>query len=146
MMVRLNRGGDLLMDVRDDFLLARNEVVEQNEKLSAKSKRRLQKSKAFNTIKSYASDWNDFASTTKSLPCPQRRRPSSTISTTWRTMRRRTRCHAASPPSRKTTSPLVTSATTRLTRDLCETPCPPFAGRRAHSSTARRRSSWRRSI
>ena len=32
------------MDVRDDFLLARNEVVEQNEKLSAKSKRRLQKS------------------------------------------------------------------------------------------------------
>ena len=49
------------MDVRDDFLLAKNQNVEQNEKLSAKSKRRMQKSKSFNTIKSYASDWNDFA-------------------------------------------------------------------------------------
>ena len=49
------------MDVRDDFLLAKNQQVEQNEKLSAKSKRRMQKSKSFNTIKSYASDWNDFA-------------------------------------------------------------------------------------
>ena len=49
------------MNVRDDFLLAKNQKVEQNEKLSVKSKRRMQKSKSFNTIKSYASDWNDFA-------------------------------------------------------------------------------------
>ena len=49
------------MDIREDFMLAHNQNVEQNEKLSAKSKRRMQKSKAFNTIKSYASDWNDFA-------------------------------------------------------------------------------------
>lgn len=43
-----------------DFFLGENEIVENNAKLSAKSKRRLQKSKSANTLKSYASDWHDF--------------------------------------------------------------------------------------
>ena len=49
------------MEIRKDFMLVGNQEIEQNNRLSAKSKRRLKKSKAFNTIKSYASDWNDFA-------------------------------------------------------------------------------------
>lgn len=49
------------MQVRKDFYLAKNANIQQNSLLSAKSKRRLQKSKADNTLKSYCSDWSDFA-------------------------------------------------------------------------------------
>lgn len=49
------------MNIRKDFLLAHNDRIAGNRGLSAKSKRRMQKSKAENTLKSYASDWNDFA-------------------------------------------------------------------------------------
>ena len=44
------------------FVLRKNDGIEQNLKLSQKSKRRLQKSKAENTLKAYESDWNDFIS------------------------------------------------------------------------------------
>lgn len=49
------------MRLKKNFVLVKNAAVEENTKLSAKSKRRLQKTKAFNTIKSYACDWNDFS-------------------------------------------------------------------------------------
>ncbi len=49
------------MKFKKNFVLVKNAAIEQNEKLSVKSKRRLQKTKAFNTIKSYACDWNDFS-------------------------------------------------------------------------------------
>ena len=39
------------------FVLRKNDGIEQNLKLSQKSKRRLQKSKAENTLKAYESDW-----------------------------------------------------------------------------------------
>lgn len=42
------------------FALAKNRRVEGNAKLSAKSKRRLLKTKADNTLKAYAADWDDF--------------------------------------------------------------------------------------
>ncbi len=48
------------MNIREDFLLYDNDNINQNTHLSAKSKRRMHKSKADNTLKSYASDWNDF--------------------------------------------------------------------------------------
>lgn len=48
------------MNVRDDFLLYNNDSINQNVLLSAKSKRRMKKSKSDNTLKSYAADWNDF--------------------------------------------------------------------------------------
>ena len=49
------------MTERDDFILGSNSATEENTLLSAKSRRRMQKSKADNTLKSYAADWNDFA-------------------------------------------------------------------------------------
>ena len=48
------------MNVRDDFFLCKNDNINKNIKLSAKSKRRMNKSKADNTLKSYSADWNDF--------------------------------------------------------------------------------------
>lgn len=62
------------MNLRDDFYLAENDVINSNDILSAKSKLRMQKSKADNTIKSYSSDWNDFAQwcewkKVSALPC-----------------------------------------------------------------------------
>lgn len=48
------------MNVRDDFLLYNNKEINKNVLLSAKSKRRMKKSKSDNTLKSYAADWNDF--------------------------------------------------------------------------------------
>ena len=49
------------MHIEKNFVLLKNARIDQNTKLSLKSKRRLQKSRADNTIKSYAADWNDFA-------------------------------------------------------------------------------------
>ncbi len=43
-----------------DFLLRNNKLVENNNKLSVKSKKRLQKSKAENTLRAYEADWNDY--------------------------------------------------------------------------------------
>lgn len=62
------------MNIREDFYLVDNEAINSNEILTAKSKMRMQKSKADNTIKSYSADWNDFADwcTAKkvsALPC-----------------------------------------------------------------------------
>ncbi len=48
------------MNVRDDFYLYKNDKISQNAKLTSKSKRRMNKSKADNTLKSYSADWNDF--------------------------------------------------------------------------------------
>jgi integrase len=42
------------------FLLRTNKFIQNNKKLSLKSKNRLQKSKAFNTLKAYEADWLDF--------------------------------------------------------------------------------------
>lgn len=43
-----------------DFVLRKNEFIENNAKLTEKSKKRMQKSKADNTLKAYESDWLDF--------------------------------------------------------------------------------------
>lgn len=42
------------------FVLRKSHYIEKNQKLSAKSKRRLQKSKADNTLRAYEADWLDF--------------------------------------------------------------------------------------
>ncbi len=42
------------------FLLGHNQLIEENSRLSYKSKRRMQKSKAANTLKAYGCDWADF--------------------------------------------------------------------------------------
>ena len=47
--------------MNDDFLLRDNSSITANSALSGKSKRRLQKAKADNTIKAYSADWRDFA-------------------------------------------------------------------------------------
>lgn len=62
------------MNIREDFYLIDNDVINNNDILTAKSKRRMQKSKADNTIKSYSADWNDFADwcevkKVSALPC-----------------------------------------------------------------------------
>lgn len=62
------------MRIRDDFLLYNNKDINKNVLLSAKSKRRMRKSKSDNTLKSYAADWNDFTDWCESneivpLPC-----------------------------------------------------------------------------
>jgi len=49
------------MKTAKSFVLRKNSQVENNSKLSEKSKQRLKKSKAYNTIKAYESDWNDFS-------------------------------------------------------------------------------------
>ena len=69
----ITKKGDL-MTVRDDFLLYKNADISKNIKLSAKSKRRMQKSKSDNTLKSYSADWNDFTdwcanNNIQPLPC-----------------------------------------------------------------------------
>lgn len=43
------------------FVLRENSTIEQNNKLSKKSKQRLKKSKSDNTLKAYEADWNDFS-------------------------------------------------------------------------------------
>ncbi|TCL35928.1 site-specific recombinase XerD [Anaerospora hongkongensis] len=42
------------------FFLRENEFIENNEKLTEKSKRRMKKSKADNTLRAYEADWLDF--------------------------------------------------------------------------------------
>ena len=42
------------------FVLRKNDFVENNDKLSEKSKRRMRKSKAENTLRAYEADWLDF--------------------------------------------------------------------------------------
>ena len=49
------------MKVKDNFMLIKNARIENNERLSLKAKRRLEKSKADNTLKAYACDWSDFS-------------------------------------------------------------------------------------
>jgi site-specific recombinase XerD len=49
------------MELKDNFLLTKNAKIQANSKLSLKSKRRLEHTKAYNTIRSYAADWNDFS-------------------------------------------------------------------------------------
>ncbi|MBO6236466.1 MAG: site-specific integrase, partial [Schwartzia sp.] len=48
------------MGQSEDFFLRDNQAIEQNEALSDKSKRRLNRSKAENTVKAYDADWRDF--------------------------------------------------------------------------------------
>ncbi|MCE5287441.1 MAG: site-specific integrase [Pelosinus sp.] len=43
-----------------DFVLRKNNYIQNNKKLSAKSKKRLQKLKADNTLRAYEADWLDF--------------------------------------------------------------------------------------
>ncbi|MBU2703860.1 site-specific recombinase XerD [Sporomusaceae bacterium BoRhaA] len=43
-----------------DFVLRENKFIEENDKLTEKSKKRLKKSKADNTLKAYEADWLDF--------------------------------------------------------------------------------------
>lgn len=50
----------LTEDIPSNFALLNKRILEQNPKLSAKSKRRLTKSKSDNTLKSYLADWKDF--------------------------------------------------------------------------------------
>ncbi len=49
------------MKPKDNFMLVKNQRIENNRRLSAKAKRRLEKSKADNTLKAYSSDWSDFS-------------------------------------------------------------------------------------
>lgn len=44
----------------DNFFLRENAIVKENHKLSKKSKLRMQKTKAENTLKAYEADWKDF--------------------------------------------------------------------------------------
>lgn len=60
-------------EIPNNFALMNTEMINRNSKLSAKSKRRLQKSKSANTLKAYLADWNDFdywcqTNKTNSLP------------------------------------------------------------------------------
>ena len=48
------------MEQGKDFFLRDNQSIEQNDALSEKSKRRLNRSKAENTVKAYDADWRDF--------------------------------------------------------------------------------------
>ena len=64
--IRYNKKKKVIIQVKNmtdtaDFLLAKNQTIEANPALSAKSKRRLQKSKAANTLRAYRADWQDFA-------------------------------------------------------------------------------------
>lgn len=43
------------------FVLGKNARLDQNKKLSEKSKRRMRKTKADNTLKAYEADWEDFS-------------------------------------------------------------------------------------
>ena len=48
------------MEQDENFFIGNNKVVEANDSLSEKSKRRLRQSKSENTIKAYDADWRDF--------------------------------------------------------------------------------------
>lgn len=48
------------MTTNDQFFLRDNILVNENAKLSKKSKQRMQRTKAENTLKAYEADWNDF--------------------------------------------------------------------------------------
>lgn len=47
-------------EVNKKFILRNNQCIQNNRKLSLKSKKRLQKSKADNTLRAYEADWTDF--------------------------------------------------------------------------------------
>lgn len=49
------------MKPKDNFMLVKNQRIESNRRLSEKAKRRLEKSKAENTLKAYSADWSDFS-------------------------------------------------------------------------------------
>ncbi len=49
------------MLVNENFMLQNNQQIARNIRLSAKSRRRMEHSKADNTIKAYAADWRDFS-------------------------------------------------------------------------------------
>lgn len=49
------------MKSKDNFMLIKNQRIETNHRLSEKSKRRLEKSKADNTLRAYSADWSDFS-------------------------------------------------------------------------------------
>lgn len=49
------------MESKNNFMLVNNQEIANNSLLSIKSKRRLSRSKADNTIKAYSSDWSDFS-------------------------------------------------------------------------------------
>lgn len=46
---------------KENFMLVKNQQIKNNHLLSANAKRRLKKSKAYNTFKAYASDWSNFS-------------------------------------------------------------------------------------
>lgn len=48
------------MTADHDFVLRNSGFIEHNDKLSAKSKKRMRKSKAENTLRAYEADWLDF--------------------------------------------------------------------------------------
>lgn len=45
----------------ESFVLAHNQLIEDNSRLSRRAKRRMEKIKADNTLRAYGADWNDFA-------------------------------------------------------------------------------------
>lgn len=49
------------MNPKENFMLAKNQQIENNQLLSANAKRRLEKAKADNTLKAYSSDWTNFS-------------------------------------------------------------------------------------
>ena len=49
------------MKPKDNFMLIKNQRIETNQRLSEKAKRRLEKSKADNTLRAYSADWSDFS-------------------------------------------------------------------------------------
>lgn len=53
--------GSKMADKKNTFVLNKNSRIEDNQRLSAKAKKRLEKSKADNTMKAYYADWRDFA-------------------------------------------------------------------------------------
>lgn len=57
-------------ELPNNFALMNARTLEKNAKLSAKSKRRLTKSKADNTLKAYLADWNDFHYWCRMQNCP----------------------------------------------------------------------------
>ncbi len=48
------------MEQNEEFYLRDNQVIGNNDKLSEKSKRRLNRAKSANTVKAYDADWRDF--------------------------------------------------------------------------------------
>ena len=49
------------MKPKENFMLIKNQRIETNSRLSEKAKRRLEKSKAENTLRAYSADWSDFS-------------------------------------------------------------------------------------